>query len=572
MPVHNKEIGNMLNQVADFLEIKGENQFRVRSYRTAAQTISGMGQNITQLAGKKDIKELPDIGESMAEKIEEIADTGKLKQLEELKKDLPDSLIQIMKLEQLGPQRTKKLYQELGIESISELKQAAQNGEIEKLDGFGKKTAHKILEEIKDFKEKSGSERIKLNEAEEITKPLVEYLQKEINNITVAGSYRRRKETVGDIDIIGTAKDSSKAMEHFVNFDEVEEVISKGDTRSTIKLRTGLHVDIRIVSEKSFGAAKLYLTGSKAHSIALRKISREKNYKLNEYGIFEGKKQLAGKTEKQMYNTLDLDYIEPELREDNGEIEAAKNNKLPALVEIKHIKGDLHTHTNATDGKSSLQEMANAAHDRGYSYFAVTDHSKKVSMAHGLDAKRLEQQIKEIDELNSKFKNMKIIKSIEVDILEDGTLDLPDSILKELDMVVASIHYNRNLPEKKQTRRVLKAMENPYFNILGHPGGRLIGKRKPYDIQMETILKEAKNNGCFLEINSNPERLDLSDEYIRQAKESGLKLVISTDAHSPNNLQYIKYGVAQARRGWMEKDDIINTKSWTKLKKLLKRN
>ncbi len=572
MPVHNKEIANILNEVADFLEIKGENQFRVRSYRTAARTISGMGQNITELAGKKDIKELPDIGESMAEKIEEIADKGHLKQLEDLKKEIPDSLISIMKLEQLGPQRTKTLYDEMGIESISELKKAAQNGEIEKLEGFGKKTSQKILDEIEDYKEKGGSERIKIIDAEEMTQPLVKYLRKEIDNITIAGSYRRKKETVGDIDIIGTSKNASKAMDHFVQYDEVADVVSKGETRSTIKLRTGLQVDLRIVSKKSLGAGILYFTGSKAHSIALRKISRERNYKLNEYGIFEGKKQLAGKTEEEMYKTLGLAYIQPELREDKGEIEAASQNKLPGLVEVKHIEGDLHTHTNATDGKFSMEEMVKAAQEMGYTYCAITDHSKKVSMAHGLDEKRLEKQIREIEELNSKFKKIKIIKSIEVDILEDGSLDLPNSILKELEMVVASIHYNRNLSEKKQTRRVLKAMENPYFNILGHPGGRLIGKRKPYAIDMPTILKEAKNNGCFLEVNSNPERLDLSDEYIRQAKETGLKLAVSTDAHSPANLQYIKYGVGQARRGWMGKEDILNTRKWTDLKKLLKRN
>jgi DNA polymerase (family 10) len=336
-------------------------------------------------------------------------------------------------------------------------------------------------------------------------------------------------------------------------------------------LRTGLQVDLRIVEKNEFGAALLYFTGSKEHSVELRKIGQEKDLKVNEYGVFSGKKKLASKTEEKMYKALGLRYIEPELREDKGEFEASRNNNLPKLVELDDIKGDLQTHTKASDGKYSLKEMVEGAQDLGYEYYAVTDHSKKVTMANGLDEKRLTKQIEEIDKLNKKMKQIKILKSIEVDILEDGSLDLSDDILKELDIVICSIHYNMNLSKKKQTRRVLKAMENPHFNILAHPTGRMINKRSPYDIDLEDVMKEAKDKGCFLEINANPDRLDLNDDHARLAKEIGLKLSISTDAHSTDNLHFMKYGVAQARRGWLEKDDVLNTRSWEDLKKLLKR-
>lgn len=573
MPVHNKEIAKILNEIADLLDIKGENQFRIRSYRNAARTISGLTENITQIkGGKKKIKSLPGIGESIAEKIEEIANTGRISQLDELKKEIPESLVDIMKLEQMGPQRTKILNEKLNIQSIKDLEKAAKEGEIEKLEGFGKKTSENILKEIEEYSEKGGSKRFKLHEAGEMIKPMVKYLKKNIKDITIAGSYRRKKETVGDIDILGISKDPDMAMDYFVNYEEVERILAKGESRSSVKLRTGLQVDMRIFNKESYGAALLYFTGSKAHSIALRKEGQEKSYKVNEYGIFKNKKRLAGKSEKEMYKKLGLLFIEPEIREDNGEIEAAKNNQLPELITPDQIRGDLQSHTNETDGKYSLEEMVKAAENKGYEYFAITDHSKKVSMANGLDEKRLAYQIDEIDKLNRKIKTLKILKSVEVDILEDGSLDLSDEILKELDLVVCAVHYNMNLSRSKQTKRILKAMENPYFNILAHPTGRMIGRRSGYDIDMDKIMKEARDKGCFLEINSNPDRLDLSDNYIRQAKETGLKLAVSTDAHSLDNLEYMKYGVAQARRGWLEKDDIINTRSWKELKELLKRN
>jgi DNA polymerase (family 10) len=573
MPIRNKEIVDKLSEVADLLDIKGENEFRVRSYRNAVRVISGMSDELSAIADDKDkLKDLPEVGESIAGKIQEILDTGELSQLKKLKKDIPASLLEMMELEQIGPQRTKKLYDELGITSIEELRKAAEEGELKKISGFGKKTTQNILEEIETYRKKEGSGRFKLGEIEAQAEDMRDYLEKKLDQVTIAGSYRRGKETVGDIDIVATAKNPEEAMDHFTSYKEVEKVLSKGETRSSVVLRTGLQVDLRVVKKRSHGAALLYFTGSKAHSIALRRIGQGKDLKVNEYGIYKGKKLRASKTEKEMYEALDLCFIPPELREDQGEFEAARKNKLPDLVQLKDIKGDLQTHTEASDGQFSLEEMAAAAEELGYDYFAVTDHSKRVSMANGLDEKRLAEQIEKIDALNKKMNQLRILKSIEVDILKDGTLDLPDSILKELDLVVCAIHYNRNLSRKKQTERVLKAMENSYFNILAHPTGRLIGEREPYDIDIKKVMKEAKDRGCFLEINANPDRLDLNDEYARMAKEMELQLSISTDAHSKAQLDNMKYGVAQARRGWLEKDDVLNTRPWRQLKKLLNRS
>lgn len=573
MPVHNKEIADILSEVADYLEIKGENQYRINSYRNAARTIMGLSESISQMSHDvKDIQAIPDIGESMAEKITEISQTGKLKQQEKLRKQFPESLRDMMKLEQMGPKRTKILYKELNIESVEGLQKAAKQGKVEQLEGFGEKTTKKILKEISQFSEKGGSERFKLHDAGEMIQPMLKYLKNEMDNITIAGSYRRMKETVGDIDLLCSAKDPEKAMQHFCDYEEVQDVLAHGKTRSSVRLRSGIQIDIRIVDKKSLGAAKLYFTGSKAHTVALRKMAKENDLKINEYGLYKGKKRVAGRTEKEMYKKLGLQYIEPELRENQGEIDAAKNNDLPRLLTLKDLKGDLHTHTNATDGKNTLKEMAEAAREKGYSYFAVTEHSKKVAMAGGLNEDDLEIQIGEIDALNKKLNKIKIIKGIEVDILEDGSLDLPDTILKELDLVIGAIHYNLNLTQKKQTSRIMKAMENPYFNILAHPTGRMINRRSGIDINMEEIMEGAADSGCFLEINSNPDRIDLSEKDIRKALDAGVKLAISTDAHSTGNFDYIKYGVAQARRGWMDKSNIINTRSWPALKKLLKRD
>jgi len=387
----------------------------------------------------------------------------------------------------------------------------------------------------------------------------------------VAGSYRRRKETVGDLDILITAKKGASVMDRFTDYDEVEEIVSKGKTRSTVRLRSGLSVDLRVVPQVSYGAALHYFTGSKAHNIAIRKIGVKKGYKVNEYGVFKNEKRIAGKTETEIYKKMGLHYVEPELREQRGEIEAARKNKLPNLIRVQDIRGDLHSHTKATDGHHTLKQMAQAAQKKGYDYLAITEHSQHLTVAKGLNKKRLLEHIKAIDKLNEKSDGIVLLKSIEVDILEDGKLDLPDSVLKELDLVVGSVHYKFDLSRKKQTQRVQRAMDNPYFNILGHPTGRLINQRDAYDIDVEALIKTAKDQGCFMELNAQPDRLDLTDDACKLAKDMGVKVAISTDAHSTANLDFMYCGVDQARRGWLEKDDVINTRSLTALKKLLNR-
>ena len=571
VPVHNKTILNILNELADLLDIQGENQFRVRAYRNAIRSLSGFTGSIAEKVHNGEVSSLEGIGTSMSEKIKEIAETGELEQLNQLKKKVPTSLAEIMKLDQMGPHRTKLLYDTLNITTLQDLEKAAREGKIENVPGIGKKTSEKILREIEEFSDKGGLKRTKWSEAENQVNSLLNYLEGKMENVTVAGSFRRKKETVKDIDLVATSKNPKKAMRDFIGYDETERVVAIGETKSSVKLHSGIQVDLRIIEEESFGSAILYFTGSKEHTIVLRKMAQEKKLKLNEYGIFEKDKKLASKTEKELYNVLGLAYIEPEIRENKGEIEAAEKNKLPKLVTLDDIKGDLHTHTNQTDGLNSLYEMAEAMQNEGYEYYAVTDHSKRVSVANGLNDKRLLEQIEQIDELNGKMNKIKILKSIEVDILKDGSLDLPDSVLKELYFVLGSVHYHLNLSKKEQTKRVLKAMDNPHFNILGHPTGRMIGQRNAYEIDMRTILKAARENGCFLEINANPRRLDLNDDHARLTKEMGVKIAVSTDSHSTGSIQFMKYGINQARRGWLEKDDVLNTRSLKELRQLLKR-
>lgn len=575
MPVHNSDIAEIFSEIADLLDIEGANEFRVRSYREAAQSIENLSSNVTDLVDEgKDLTELHGIGESIADKIREIVETGKLKQLEEIKKRVPEDLIQLLNLSGLGPERVKDLYQKLNIQSLDDLKKAAENEEIRELEGFGEKTQNKIKKELERLGGKE-EKRTKLIKAEEYAEPLVSYLDEleEIKKIIIAGSYRRRKETVGDIDILVTCSDSEPVMDRFVRYDDVDEVISKGETKSSIRLKTGLQVDLRVVKEKSYGSALLYFTGSKSHNIKLRERAIDRDLKINEYGVFpEGKeKAVAGKTEEEVYDIIDLKWIPPELRENRGEIEASENGELPKLVSLSDLKGDLHCHTTYTDGVDSIKEMALAAKDIGHQYLAITDHSKRVTVAEGLDVKELAKQIEEIDRINEKLNDFTILKGVEVDILEDGSLDLPDDILKELDIRVCSIHYKLDLSSEKQTRRILKAMENPYFNIWGHPTDREIHKRDPIDINMDKIMSEAAGKNICMEINSSPRRLDLNDIHSKMAKERGVKIAISTDSHTKNNLKNLKHGINQARRGWLEADDVINTKSATEVIKMMKK-
>lgn len=572
MPVLNSDVARIFNQLADLLEIQSANPFRVRAYRNAARTITGLGKGVAEMVEEgEDLSDLPGIGKDLAGKIKEIVETGSLGQLTEVEKETPAELGKLMKIPGLGPKRVGALHEELGVSSLQDLEKRAEEKKIRELKGFGKKTEATILEGVQEVSEHG--DRIKLSEAEETADALLTYLGKVkgINEMTVAGSFRRRKETVGDLDILVACKKDSKVMEAFAGYDDAEKVLSKGETRSSIVLRSGLQVDLRKVPNVSYGAALHYFTGSKAHNIAVRKLGAKKGLKINEYGVFRGEERIAGKTEEEVFEAVDLPYIEPELREDQGEIDAAKKGELPSLVTVDHIRGDLHVHTKETDGHNTLKQMVDAARDRGYEYLAITDHSKRVSMAHGLDRKRLKMQIKAIERLSSELDDFVVLKGIEVDILDDGSLDLPNEILDDLDIVVCSVHYKRNLSKDEQTDRIIKAMDNPRFNILAHPTGRLINERAPFDLDLKRIMEKAKEAGCFLEVNGNPDRLDLDDRYCRMAKDVGVKIVISTDAHRTADLDFMRFGVYQARRGWIEPEDVVNTNSLKKLKKLLKR-
>ncbi|HQG33013.1 MAG TPA: DNA polymerase/3'-5' exonuclease PolX [Deltaproteobacteria bacterium] len=572
MPVHNQEIAGVLEKMADLLEIEGANPFRVRAYRNAAFTVESEARSISDMIEEgDDLTELPGIGKDLAAKISEIARTGKLHQLEELEEKLPEDLSTLMGIGGLGPKRIHILHEELGISTVDELKQAAERGEIQRLKGFGRKTEKKILEEI--ASKATEEKRIKFIVADEIARSILSYLKgsRDVRQAVVAGSYRRKKETVGDLDVLVICVDQEKVMDYFTRFEDVRTIVSKGTTRSTVILRSGLQMDLRAVPEVSYGAALHYFTGSRLHSIAIRKLGQEKGLKINEYGVFHGDDRIAGLTEDEVFHSVGLPYIEPELREDRGEIEAARRHALPHLITLRHIRGDLHTHTKATDGRNTLEEMVRAAVDIGYEYIAITNHSPEVTIAHGMDKKALLRQMDEIDRVNERFPEITVLKSAEVDILLDGSLDYPDDILKKLDFTVCSIHYHQRLPEEKQTERVIRAMDNPYFTILAHPTGRLINERKPYEIDMERVMEAAREKGCFLELNAHPDRLDLNDINCKAAKEMGIGIAISTDAHSVSDLNYMYLGINQARRGWLETGDVINCLPVDELKRRFNR-
>jgi len=572
MSVLNAEIAGIFNRYAALLEIEGANSFRIRAYRNAARTVQDLPQSLeSMLKEGEDLSELPTIGKDLAAKIKEIVETGQLSDLQKLEQKTPGDLAKLTALPGLGPKRVKALYDVLKIANLADLQTAIEAGKLRELPGFGSKTEEKILKEIK--RHLQAEKRTNLHAAEQVAESLLRHLKGVVGvkAVVVAGSYRRRRETVGDLDILVTCTKGSNVMDRFIGYDAVEEVISKGKTRSTVLLRLGLQIDLRVVPQVSYGAALHYFTGSKAHNIAVRRIAVKRGLKLNEYGIFKREKRVAGRTEEEVFAQVDLPYIEPELRENRGEIEAARKGALPRLISLADIRGDLHSHTKATDGKYTIRKMAEAARERGYEYLAITDHTKHVTVAHGLDAKRLAKQIEDIDRLNKKLEGIMILKSAEVDILEDGSLDLPNEILKELDLTVCSVHYKFDLAAQKQTARIIRAMNNPYFNILGHPTGRLIGQRDAYAINMRRLMMAALERGCYFEVNAQPERLDLTDIHCRMAKEMGLRVAISTDAHTTATLDYMRFGVGQARRGWLEPEDVLNTRSWKNLKKLLKR-
>jgi len=573
--MQNPDIARLFDEVADLLEIQDANPFRVRAYRNAARTIRDFPEPITDLvrAGTKDLTDIAGIGDDLAEKITAIVTTGELPLQKELARKLPAGLLDLLRIPGLGPKRVKLLYKKLKVKSAADLAAALDKGRVQKLKGFGPKMEEKMRAGI--GQAQVGERRMLLNEAETQATAVVAYLQAGggIGQIEVAGSYRRRRETIGDLDIVVTSegKNSTPVMDRFVAYGDVANVISKGETRATVKLRGGLQVDLRAVEPDAYGAALLYFTGSKAHNIELRKIAQEKSYKLNEYGLFKGTRRAAGKTEEEVYAKLGLDWIPPELREARGEIALAREHRLPHLVEVKDIRGDLQMHTSATDGKGTIEDMAHAARALGYEYIAITDHSKRVTMALGLDAKRLREQWKAIDAWNASSRGFTILRSVELDILENGKLDLPDDVLADADYVVATIHYGLNQGEKELTRRLVGAAEHPWVDAIGHPTGRLVGKREPYAFDFEALCRACAATGCLLELNGHPERMDLPDTLAAAGKQHGVRFVLSTDSHQPGNLPFMKYAVYLARRAGLEAADILNTRPLAAFRKGLKR-
>ncbi len=571
--ITNAEIADTFERLADLLELQEANPFRVRAYRNAARVIENHAQPLAELVEEgADLDELPSIGEGIAEKITTLVNTGKLPALDEAARKTPLVLTDLMRIPGLGPKRVKELYDTLHIKSTEDILRAARRGKLAELPGFGDKLATKIADAVEHLA--GEQKRFRLDEAETLAAPLVEYLQnlEHVKQVVIAGSFRRRKETVGDIDIVVTAKDGGTVLKQLTQFNGVREVVSQGETRATVMLGMNLQVDVRVVPEVSFGAALYYFTGSKAHNIVLRRMAQDKLLKLNEYGLYRGEKRIAGKTEEDLSKAFGMAWIPPELREDNGEIEAALKKKLPKLITLKDLRGDLHSHTTATDGHASLEEMAAAARELGYAYLAITEHTASTRIANGLDPKALRKHLAKIDKLNETFKGFRLLKSAETDILEDGSLDLPDDVLAELDFVLGSIHAHFDLPEAKQTKRILKAFDHSRFSGLAHPTARHIGQREPIRMNFEKVCAAAAERGIFLEINGQPKRLDLNDTHCRLARDMGVMLVISSDAHSTADLDTIRYGVDQARRGWIEAGDVLNTLPLNKLLKKIRRS
>jgi DNA polymerase (family 10) len=571
MPIHNETIARAFDEIADLLEIEEANPFRVRAYRNAARNLRGMGEDVGELVARgEDLTLLPGIGKDLAAKIHEMLESGKIKALNKLHQEVPASLEALLQLPGLGPKRVKTLYHSLGVENIRQLEQAASAGRIRSLPGFGTTIEHNILTAIAAHRETE--KRFLRADVFPYADLLVDYLQDSpgVKTVVVAGSYRRGKETVGDLDILVTTSGKTTVMERFANYQEVSDVISKGTTRATVILHNGLQVDLRVVPQQSFGAALHYFTGSKAHNIQIRRLGQQQGLKINEYGVFRGEQRVAGQTEASVFRSVGLPYIEPELRQGRGEIEAASEHRLPTLVEQADLQGDLHCHTSATDGHAGIREMALAARQRGLKYLAITDHSRHLTIVQGLDSNRLLKQIDEINSLNEELTGITLLKGIEVDILADGSLDLPYAVLKRLDLVIGAVHGQFHLSDRKQTERIMRAMDSPCFTLLAHPSGRLLQEREAYAVDMTRIIEHASARGCFLELNSQPQRLDLNEHYCRMAHDAGVLVSINSDAHSEQNLDVISYGITQARRGWLEKSDVLNSRSLKELNKLLR--
>lgn len=570
MAIHNSQVAEIFNGVADLLEIEGANEFRIRAYRNAARSIGNLRTPVADMLEQgRDPAELPGIGDDLAGKIREIVQTGHLGALDDLQKRFHPNILELTRIPGLGPKRIRIL-DRLGINSREKLRMAAEKGRLHRISGFGEKTEKHLLQALEDQAAQQPA-RLKLIAAEQIANSVEAWLKRAeaAPKIAIAGSLRRRQETVGDIDILAACDRAGLLMERFLDFPEIKSTLARGDARSSVILDCGVQVDLRIVPPESFGSALVYFTGSKAHVIELRRIALRLGLKINEYGVFRGDDRLAGETEEEVYRAIGLPYIEPELRENTGEIAVAQHGELPPLVAIQSIRGDLHCHTLASDGRNSLSEMAEAARARGYEYLAITEHSKRVGIARGLDAARLEAQLRDIDELNDSLSGITLLKGVEVDILEDGSLDLPDWILAKLDVVIASIHSRLRLGKSKQTERLLRAIENPHCDIIGHPTGRLLNEREPMEIDMAQVMRAAREHHVAMEINGQPDRMDLDSLHCKMAREFGVKLAVSTDAHSVEELDFMRFGVGQARRGWLAQNNVLNCCSLEELRRTL---
>lgn len=573
MPVTNLLVATALEEIADRLEIEEANPFRVRAYRNAARTIRDLQRDVREIAERGEtLAGLPGIGADLGDKIREIALTGSCAMLRELRRSMPPAITELLKVPGLGPRRVKVLWHELGVQTPRQVLRAARDARIRELHGFGEKMERNIEQAVAAHVSKE--RRVDLASATQYADALTAWLAPvaDRERLAVAGSYRRMRDTVGDLDVVAGARDHGAVIARFVDFPEVDKVTSRGGTRASVRLRGGLSVDLRVVPVASFGAALAYFTGSKAHNIALRRIAQERGLKINEYGVFRGQKRIAGDTEASVYRAVGLPFIEPELREDRGELEAAREGRLPHLVERSDLKGDLHAHTDATDGRNSLDEMVDAARAAGLSYLAITDHSRFQAMSHGLDPARLARQGEAIARLNSRLAGrFRVLRGVEVDILEDGALDLPDTALARLDIVVAAVHSGFNASRARQTERILRALDCPHVALLAHPTGRLIGERDPYDVDMLQVVRKAKSRGVILEVNAHPQRLDLADVYCRMCRDEGVLVAIGSDAHATQEFANLRYGIGQARRGWLARDDVANARPLPQLLSLLRR-
>lgn len=572
--MENLEIAAVLKEFGDLLEIKGSNPFRIRAYRNAVRTIKDLTRSLASMVeAGEDLTELPGIGKEMASHIRELVEWGELEALEKLGEEVPRTLTDLIRLDGVGPKKAKKLWGELGVTSVDELEVALKADRVQGLDGFGKKSAEKIIRSIDDFRKHQG--RFLLSDADVLLPPLVAYMEEDpqVERIEVAGSYRRRQETVGDADLLALCESGcDEVMARFQSYPGAVRVEAAGSTKSRILLRSGLSVDLRVLPKESYGAALQYFSGSKEHNVAVRTLGVKRGLRINEYGVFEegtesgdagpradAGRRIAGETEEGVYSAVGLPWIPPRLRENRGEVEAAAEGTLPAVLTLDDMRGDLQMHSTWSDGAQTLKEMVEACRDRGYAYHSITDHSQAVTVAGGLTPERVREQWEEIDEIRETVEGIHLFRSLEVDILKDGSLDMPDDILFGLDLVLVSVHSFMNMDGKDMTDRVIRALEHPSVDILAHPTGRILNRRQPFAMDVDAVLQAAASLNVAVELNAHPSRLDLHDRHLRRAKELGVKVVVSTDAHSAQDLGLMSYGVDQAARGWLESGDVVNT-------------